>query len=246
MVAQSRKEMILQFLRDNRHFVTVDELCENLYVSGATVRRDLAELENNRMIRRVRGGAILMEGSTSDAPVDFREGQSVMQKQVIAGMALGHIQDGMTLFMDASSTVFTLARKLDGFVNLRVITNGLKAALQLSEYKGVSVMCTGGTLRENSKSLVGQAALDYIANYNADVAFMSCRGFSVENGASEASEQEFHIKRQFMQNSKKSVLMVDSSKHDIDYLCRIAPLSRFDDVISERKELNELCKAARG
>ena len=236
-----RKELMLEFIRSNGRFATVEQLCENLFVSGATVRRDLAELEAARLIRRTWGGAILLEGSASEDPLALRENQNVLAKQMIAGEACMHIRDGMTVFLDSSTTAYALARLLDRFSNLRVITNGLKTSWLLSNYRNIAVMCTGGTLRENTKSLVGQATLDYIAHLNADAAFMSCRGFGPENGASEASEDECAIKRLYISNSRHCYLLSDTTKLNEDYLCRIAPLERFTAVITENKDLNTSC-----
>lgn len=241
MLAYERKVQILEIMRRNNKVATVEQLCGEIFASGATIRRDLKELEESKLIRRTHGGAILVEGSTSEDPLVFRENQNSMKKQIIAEQGVRHVQDGMTLFLDSSSTVFALARELEKFSNLKVVTNGLKASLLLSEFKGVTLMCTGGTLRENSKSLVGVAAREYIGRFNADLAFMSCRGFSLEHGVSEASEEECYIKRQFIENSKRSVLLCDTSKMNVDFLCRLAPLSAFEEVITERKETNDIC-----
>ena len=200
-------------------------------------------METGGLLRRTRGGAVLTEGGAVDDPLTLRENKNVMQKQIIAGQAARYIKDGMTLFLDSSSTVYTLARGLGRFSGLRVVTNGVKTALLLSEMAGVTVMCTGGTLRENSQSLVGQAAVDYIARLNADLVFMSCRGFSLAGGALEATEEEYYVKRQYLQNSRRACLLCDSSKLDQPYLYRIAPLARFAAVITERRELNERMRA---
>lgn len=242
MANYDRKEMILELMRNENRFVTVDQLCNKLYVSGATIRRDLAELEQSRLIRRTRGGALLVEGSASEDPLAFRENQNAMQKQIIANMACDFIRDGMTLFLDSSTTVFTLARNLDRFNNLRVITNGLKTALLLSDYPNLSVMCPGGSLREGSKSLAGLATLEFISRLNADIAFMSCRGFSFENGASEASEDEYFIKQQFIKNSKTNILLLDTSKIGQDYICRLAGAPVFDHILTDNVHLNQRCR----
>ncbi|MDR1703349.1 MAG: DeoR/GlpR family DNA-binding transcription regulator [Clostridiales bacterium] len=238
MADSKRKEQILDFMRD-KTFVTVDQLRDYLFVSGATVRRDLEELQNSRQIRRTRGGAVLVEGIANDAPLAIRESRNETQKMIIAGQACRLIKNGMTLFLDSSSTVFILARSLDQFTNLHVITNSLKTALFLSDRKDIQVMCTGGTLRPGSKSLVGQAAVEYVSRFNADAAFMSARGFSAENGASEASEDECGVKRAFIKNSRQRYLLCDASKMNVDYLCRIAALSQYDRVITEDRQLNE-------
>lgn len=237
-----RKEMILEFMRNENRFVTVDQLCSKLFVSGATIRRDLTELEQSRLIRRTRGGALLVEGSASEDPLAFRENQNAVQKQIAANMACDHIRDGMTLFLDSSTTVFTLARSLDRFNNLKIITNGLKTSLLLSDYKNISVMCTGGSLRENSKSLAGVSAINFISRLNADIAFMSCRGFSFENGASEASEDEYFIKQQYIKNSKKNILLFDTGKIGQDYIYRMGRMSIFDHIITNSRDVNERCR----
>jgi DeoR/GlpR family transcriptional regulator of sugar metabolism len=241
MLAYERKKEILELMRSNNRVVTVDQLCKSLFASGATIRRDLKYMEEAKLIRRTHGGAILLEGSTSEDPLAFRETQNSMKKQVIAQLALRHIHDGMTIFLDSSSTVNVLAKSLEKFNNLKVITNGLKTAMLLSEYKNITLMCTGGLLRENSKSLVGLAAKEFISRYNADLAFLSCRGFSIERGASEANEEEYYVKAQYLLNSKTAILLCDTSKMDLDFLCRLAPLSDFLEVITEKKEVNDLC-----
>lgn len=108
MLAYERKQQILDYMRERGRVVTVEQLCAAVFASGATVRRDLRELEESKLIRRTRGGAILVEGSTSEDPLAFRENQNAMKKQIIADMASRHISDGMTLFLDSSSTVFAL------------------------------------------------------------------------------------------------------------------------------------------
>jgi DeoR/GlpR family transcriptional regulator of sugar metabolism len=241
MLAYERKQQILELMRKNGKVITVDHLCRELFASGATIRRDLKQLEENKLIHRTHGGAVLVEGSSTEDPLAFRENQNSLRKQTIADQAAKHIENGMTLFLDSSTTVFLLAKMLDRFSSLQVITNGLKTALLLSDYSNVRLMCTGGVLRENSKSLVGLSAKDFISRYNADLAFMSCRGFSVGNGASEANEDEYYVKHQFIENSKKAILMSDTSKMNRDFLCRIAPLSEFYEVITEKKEVNDAC-----
>lgn len=241
MLAQERKEQILEILRNHNKFVSVEAICASVFASGATIRRDLRELEEMKLIRRTRGGAVLVEGGTSEDPLAIREGRNSMKKQIIADQALRYVQDGMTLFLDSSSTVFTLARELGRFNNLRAVTNGLKTALLLSDFKNVQVTCTGGALRENSKSLVGLSACETVKRFNADLAFLSCRGFSVGCGASEASEDEYYVKRQFLSNSKKAILLCDLSKMNVDFSCRLAPLSDFYEIITEKKDVNDFC-----
>ena len=239
MATHDRKELILEILRNHSRFVTVDQLSDKLFVSSATIRRDLAELEKSKQIQRTRGGAILLESISTEAPMVLRETRNEMQKQIIATIAREYVKDGMTIFMDSSSTIFTLARNLNHIGNLTVITNNLKTAWLLSEHKGVTLLCTGGWLKERSMSFFGPGAVGFINRLNADAAFLSAMGFTFENGASDASEEDYYIKRAYISNSKRKYLLVDTSKHGKEFMYRTAPLSDYTRVITESRELNE-------
>ena len=234
-----RKDLILEILRNHSRFVTVDQLSEKLFVSGATIRRDLADLENSKLIQRTRGGAILLESISTEAPMILRETRNEMQKQIIATIACDYIKDGMTIFMDSSSTVFTLARNLGHVNNLTVITNNLKIAWLLSQNKGVTLLCAGGWLKERSMSFFGPSTVQFISRLNADANFISAMGFSFENGSSDATEEEYYVKRAFMSNSKRKYLLVDTSKKDKEFMYRTSPLSGYTRIITESRELNE-------
>lgn len=132
----------------------------------------------------------MVERNISGGPLAFRENQNFMKKQIIADLPLRDIRDGMTIFLGSSSTVYAPAKQLDRFDSLKVVTNRIKTAMLLTDFKNLTVMCIDDSLCEKLKSLVGFAAKDFISRYNADLAFMSCLGFSVEDGTSEASENE--------------------------------------------------------
>lgn len=228
-----RQEQILEYMRDGNTFVTVEQLCGLLYISPATVRRDLSAMEASGVIHRLRGGALLIQGTADDDPMLLREQQNVTEKQIIAGRAVKHIHDGMTIFMDSSSTVYYLARILKGFKNLRVITNGIKTASCLADYDGITVMCTGGTVRPGTKSLVGAQTLSYISSLHADAAFISCRGFMAEDGAFEANEEEYHIKKRLLGNCEKAFLLCTKGKLGCKYLFHLGKVQDFDEIIIE-------------
>lgn len=232
-----RKNQILYILR-TQHYASVNDLCNQLFVSSATVRRELKELEDSHQIKRTRGGAYLIEGITTEDPYAVRERQNVLEKQIIAGQALQHIRDGMTIFLDSSSTVYIMAQMIEGFNNLCVITNSMKTALCLASRKGISIMCAGGKPRTGTVSLVGQSAVDYIRGLNADAAFVSACGFDMEKGTSEANEEESFVKRAYIENAKEKYLLCDTSKLGKNFLCRTASIRDFTKVITEDQEVN--------
>lgn len=231
MLPLERQNKILDILA-KRQAVSVEDLCRSLYSSGATIRRDLRILENNGLLRRTHGGAVYIDGNCKDFPLTLRENENLLQKDIVAHKAFPYIRDGQTIFMDASSTVSRLAEKLTGFQHLRVITSGLKTANILSELEGVEVYCTGGRLRENAKSFVGEHAVDFIARFNADLAFFSCRGISPDVGVTEASEDEAGIKRAFLRNARHVILMADSSKLGKQFFCKVCGLENVWKLIT--------------
>ena len=231
MLPLERQNKILEIL-DRRQAATVEELCGELYTSGATIRRDLQILENNGLIRRTHGGAVHIDANARDFPLTLRENENLGAKEQVAQRAVAMIRDGQTLFMDPSSTVCLLARRLGGFQHLRVITNGLKTATILADLGGVDVFGTGGHLRDNAKSFVGPQAMEFVQQFNADIAFISCRGVDPEVGITDSDEQEAALKRVFIRNAQRVILLCDSSKLGKRYFCKIGPLDAVDRVLT--------------
>lgn len=231
MLPLERQNKILAILA-KRQAATVDELCAQLYSSGATIRRDLQTLENSGLIRRTHGGAVYIDSNTRDFPLTLRETENSGAKEILVQRAKSLIKDGQTLFIDSSSTVCHLARRLTGFQHLRVITNGLKTASILAEIDGIEVHGTGGRLRENAMSFIGQQAIECAEQFNADLAFISCRGVDTEVGITDSDENESMLKRVYIRNARAVILLCDSSKLGKRYFCKIAPLKSVTKIIT--------------
>ncbi len=231
MLPLERRNLILDIL-SKKQAATVDELCAALYSSGATIRRDLQILENSGLIRRTHGGAVHIDSNTRDFPLTLRENENATAKEQLAQKALSLIKEGQTLFLDSSSTVYHLARRLSGFQSLRVITNGLKTASILAEIGGVEVYSTGGRLRQNAMSFTGNQAMELVRNFHADIAFISCRGIDPEVGITDSDESEASLKRIYISNAKQVVLLCDSSKLGKRYFCKVAPIESINKIIT--------------
>lgn len=231
MLPLERRNQILEIL-SKKQAATVDELCAALYSSGATIRRDLQILENSGLIRRTHGGAVHIDSNTRDFPLTLRENENAAAKEQLAQKALSLIKDGQTLFMDSSSTVCHLARRLSGFQSLRVITNGLKTASILAEISGIEVYSTGGRLRETAMSFTGNQAMDFVRNFSADLAFISCRGVEPDVGITDSDESEASLKRVYIQNARHVILMCDNSKLGKRYFCKVGPLDSVHKIIT--------------
>ena len=233
MMPSERKQIIADLTRE-RQFVSVDELCEILAVSPATIRRDLTQLDNVGLISRTHGGAAFIENDMIDFPLDIRERDNTNEKKIIAEKALSLIHDGETIFMDSSSTCGFLAKQFGIFKDLRVITNGINIAGILMKFPAVETHCTGGRLLPDKQSLVGVDALDFLKRHNAQTCFFSCKGFDAKFGITDSDDEQAAIKSIMIANSEKHILLCDSSKFYRSYFCKICDTD-FPYIISDRE-----------
>lgn len=230
MLNKERQLEILKYLHANQT-VSVKKLTKLLFVSEATIRRDLVELEREGQINKVYGGATIIFNSDKQIPLYAREKENNDAKRVICEQALKHIKDGQVLFIDGSSTSQILAKQLYNFKNLIVITNGLNIAKILGEYH-IKTYCTGGLLIDNSYVFAGKDAENFIDNYCADVCFISCKGMN-ENGIfTDTSEPETELRKRFIKNAKKRIMLLTDNKIGKSYLHKLCSSSDLDVILS--------------
>lgn len=238
MLPLERQNQILEIIVQ-RKAVSVEELCQLMFSSGATIRRDLTILEAGGQIRRTHGGAVYVDSNAVESPLMLRESENKQAKTIIAQKAAAYLRDGQTLFLDSSSTAGKLAGLLGSFKNMRVITNSLKTMNLLTEMGGIEVYCTGGRLRESARSLVGPSAVRFLSSFHADYAFISCRGADLKCGVTEASEEEAAVKIACLQNASRTILLCDSSKLEKQYFCKVCDIGQLWQIVSN-EELPEV------
>lgn len=149
------------------------------------------------------------------------------EKDLIAGEAIKLVENHMCIFLDASSTAYTLGMKLRGFTELTVITNGINLALSLKDIPGVTVILTGGIITSASSSIEGLLGEDLLKKIHTDIAFVSARGFSLENGLTDFSIYEADLKRMCIKSSTKTVALIDHTKFDTTSISSYASV---DDI----------------
>lgn len=226
MLALERQKRILELL-SIEGAVMVSKLSLELGVTEETVRRDLEKLEAKEMLRRTHGGAIPMDESSYEFSLEKRKVLNVESKQALARKAVQYIATGDTVFLDASTTTFYMAKELKSMKNITVITNSIRVINELSGVEDVKVIAIGGIV-SNNQSLVGAMAENYISeNYFADKMFFSSRGIGENLVILESNEQECFIKQSMIKNSKVHYYLCDKSKIGrVGYM----RLSSFDNV----------------
>ncbi|MBP1039570.1 DeoR/GlpR transcriptional regulator [Vagococcus sp. BWB3-3] len=231
MLPEERRLKILELLKKER-FLSTERLSALLFSSPATIRRDLSILSENGQIQRTRGGAMYLGEQRYELPFLYRERNNEPQKEYVSELALAHIEEGQSLFLDSSSTVFKLAKKLHTFKNLKILTNGNLTSYILGVQTTHDIYSVGGKIRNKESSITGVMACDHIRSFYADTAIVSCRGLSL-HGGSDATEEESQVKRAFFKQAKKTILLVDSSKIEQDFFYLSVPFEKIDLIISD-------------
>ena len=228
-----REKQILEVLLTEKQ-VTVRQLAKALHISEPSVRRDLASLEKQNLIKRTHGGAVLEETALSRNQIPFliREYEQSSAKVQIAKKAIEFVNDNDVVFLDASTSCYYLIPFLASKRNLTVITNGVKALSQLAQY-GIMTFSTGGALVNSCLVLVGEEACKTIETFNADVAFFSCRGVSDDGFLTDIAREENIVRKSMIKHAKKAYLLCANEKFGKKYYHNLCYKDEITGIIHE-------------
>ncbi|MBQ8352159.1 MAG: DeoR/GlpR transcriptional regulator [Clostridia bacterium] len=225
-----RQNAILQALKENKS-ANVAELARKLYVSEATIRRDLAQMESMGLIERTHGGALLPENS-EEISIFFRMEKNAREKEKAATKALPHIPYFKSVFIDSSSTALALAERMD-LNHKTVVTNNLQTAIQLSKKPNINLILLGGNVAYNTISATGSWTTRQLSDFSFDLMLSSCA--SVQDGAAyERSLDQKELKRMAFKKSKMRVLVIDHTKFGAHGTYKLADLSEYDFVVTDQ------------
>lgn len=205
-------EKELLTLLAEKQSMTVEEIAGTLYVSPSTVRRRLAALHREGLVRRTHGGAELSEDGHLLPSFASRFHQNSLEKKSIAHSALRLVRDGQVIFLDGSTSAFFIAQALSKFRGLKVITNGIDTLQLLSKYE-LDVYSTGGTVSgENRSVLVGHRAEECIRSIRADLTFFSTQSLLPNGEMYDCYESENVLRRLMIEQSERAVMLCDRTK----------------------------------
>lgn len=230
MSIYNREEKYIKLLSEREY--TVKELAETLFISEPTVRRDINALAEKELVTSTRGRVNLkVKSADRRIPLFIRDMEGINEKKEIALKAISLIKDGDVIMLDASTTAYCLLPHLVNFKNIILITNGAKAALEAAAL-GINTYCTGGEITTESFSYIGTAAENSLREYNADIAFFSCRGLTEDGIASDTSIYENAMRKIMIKNSKRKFLLIDKTKIGNKYMNTLCDIKDIDGVIS--------------
>lgn len=239
MSLPTERHLALISLLQAEGILSVQDLCERLRFSEATIRRDLRHLELTGQIIRVRGGAMYNDGTRSEPPFAVRRHENRQSKQRIALAAANYIKDGDTVFLDSSTTTAELIPYLSSRVNITVITCGMYAATLLSEQSKCQLVITGGTFNTYTGCMTSQHTLDCIDSMYVDKFFFSAQAVDAINDITDISEEVATVKQHMLARARESFFMCDINKFGHTVLCRVARLSEVDHIITTPSRIFE-------
>lgn len=229
--AEERQRKILKFLEENEK-ISVQDLCNRFEVSSSTIRNDLRQMDNEGLLERTHGGAILLSRTSFELNSNQKEIKNRSEKKAIAKMAADLIEDGDTVILDTGTTTYELAKNFSQ-KNITVVVNDLEIARCLEEYEHVNVVLLGGIVRKKFHCTVGSSVKEMLSRLNVDKAFMATNGLSFKKGLSTPEMNQAEVKKLMIEVASAVILLCDSSKIGKDSFVQFAPLSSVGRLITD-------------
>jgi DeoR/GlpR family transcriptional regulator of sugar metabolism/ABC-type sugar transport system substrate-binding protein len=233
MTPFERQQRLLQLLQEQPG-IRVPELAQILDVSQGTIRNDLRAMEEAGRLTRVRGGAVVrQERPLISSAFAVRTQVNARAKKRIARWAADMVEDGDSVLLDSSSTVFHLAPFLLERSNLTIVTNGIEVAFALAENPSHTMILIGGVLRPDRALTVGYLGEKLLQNLHIKTAFVSCTGFSVETGLTQVDIQEAQLKSRMIESAERVVALIDSTKFGKVDLTPFATVDQVSHILTD-------------
>lgn len=224
--------------------VAVEDLALRFEVTQQTIRRDLNELCDRRLMSRVHGGAVLVSG-VENVAYDARRAIAETEKRAIGEAAAKLIPDNASLFINIGTTTEAVARALNRHEGLLVITNNLNVATLLYRHPRIEVVVAGGPVRRADGAVIGGAAVEFVRQFKVDYAVIGTSALDADGALLDFDVREVRVARAIIENARHVVLVADRSKLARAAPVRIGHLREVDVFVTDRLDsppLTELCR----
>ena len=235
MIAEQRRQRILESLK-NKDICSISDLTKEFNVSRVTVQRDIKVLENDGFVIKLHNGVKLKSPNNIRFETKFkvRLRQQYEEKIEIAKKAVGYVNDGDTIFLDSSTTVFIFALELfkRTFVDLNIITNSMAILFEGYQHPNIKMISTGGILDKEWNMLMGKWVTDFIEQINFDKAFISAGGLSSNKSITTSSHELEYVIGSICKKSIEINLLLDTSKFTKTGMFTISCIRGFKRIIT--------------
>lgn len=232
MTKEQRHDFIIQQLV-SRDSISVIELSTLLSVSPVTIRKDLAELEQNGKLYRSHGCAKPINPFTNNRPVNEKEVLFVEEKRRIGIRAASLITERDSIIIASGTTVHALARAIRPIQRLSVVSASLPVTMTLSADPCIDIIQLGGWLRHSSLSTVGEFSEIVLESLTFSKLYLGVDGIDFEYGITTTDIREAQLNRKMMHAAQKTIVVADSSKFGRRGFAKIADLDEIEILITD-------------
>jgi DeoR family fructose operon transcriptional repressor len=215
--------------------VDVGDLARRYGVTTETIRRDLSDMQDRQLLRRVHGGAIPLERMSHEPRVEARDMVNADEKLRIARLAAEEVPEQGSVIIDSGSTGQRLAEVFPVDRDVHVVTNSLTTALTLSR-RGLRMLTVlGGAVRTNTFAMVDEPGRIELQKMAIDMLFISCDGLSFRHGLTTPYREEHYMKRAMIERADRVVAMVDQSKFGNVQMFSFASFDEIDVLVTDTR-----------
>lgn len=239
MLKEERQQTILNEVELHNRILLTD-IAETLDVSIDTVRRDVKELDADKKLKKVHGGAISL-GFTSN---NIRNAHiyALEEKTAIAKKAIGMLRNGSVVFIDGGTTCLELARLIPEHLQLTCFTISLQVAMELSNKPNVTTIIIGGQITKESQIAIGANAIHALSEIKVDYSFIGTGYVDAVYGLTEFDWDIVQMKKAVIKASKKTVLLSISEKLNSQHRYKTCDINTINTMITELDPENVLLR----
>lgn len=240
MLPAERRQYILDRLYENKA-IAVNDMAEQLDVTPMTIRRDLQAMEAEGLLKKSHGGAVLAESIVKEATYVNRKQAHTSEKQRIAAAALPYIESSMSIYMDAGTTSYELAKLMvhRKWRDVTVVTNDLAIGELLTPISGIHVIMIGGSIDAESVSTCGLFAVEMVRRMHFDLCFLGTQAITSTWRVMTANAEKIALKQACLAAADTSIIIADHSKMGKHKLYDIFTLTEADILITDYEASDE-------
>lgn len=233
MLTPERHRIILELLTQ-QDVVKIQDIVDVTDASESTIRRDLTQLEQDKFLKRVHGGAARLQGKLTEPSIIEKSSKNLQEKSQIAKLAVNLIKDGDCIYLDAGTSVHQMIAFL-GDKKIVVVTNGLHH-LEALLGNGIKTYIVGGEIKPHTGAMVGRGALSSLEDYRFDKCFLGVNGIHVNYGYTTPDPEEALIKQTALKLSREAYVLADHSKFNEISFAKIAGLHEAVIITNENDD----------
>ncbi|WP_195516193.1 DeoR/GlpR family DNA-binding transcription regulator [Paraclostridium bifermentans] len=229
---------ISEYLKEKK-YASVDELMEKFQLSRSTVRRTLIAMEEKNLLKRVRGGAEIVDNEEESLPTDFREifNEKKEEKIKVAQKAAELIKDNDVIFIDSGSTCYYMIDNIKA-KNITVVTNGILHIQKLMAM-GINTYILGGYAKPEKNLIIGEDIVKKISSMNFDKAFLGTMGIDSRSGFTTMMLEDGEVKKAVIKSSDLCYILADTSKFNVRKFYTYGDFSQATIITNSKVEFED-------